>query len=311
MKFPPTCIAVLVGLNLSAQFVRANTECPAYLPAGVVIRMFPDEKLVAGSSSGPTIFTVTSDIRFFPNRPPLLARGSKVLGTIIESKDAGHFYGKARLKITLQSILTSDLCEYPIDAKVIEAGQHKVKDEVILGRGHAERDVIALLFPPTTMYQLLRIPSRGPNLKLDNETALNIKLMQSVSLAEGPARLSGNNHSEPTDVRDARIDPIEESDHRTSERCSPNYRPALPMTLAASILRPVRNLTPYHVSLYVDNKPVLILPPCYGPSMIATPNTEFQIEAIANLLTAGGQKRIALKVVPDAGGKGWDVVTPN
>ena len=67
MKFPPTCIAVLLGLNLSAQ-LRANTECPAYLPAGVVIRMFPDEKLVAGSSSGPTIFTVTSDIRFFPNR---------------------------------------------------------------------------------------------------------------------------------------------------------------------------------------------------------------------------------------------------
>jgi hypothetical protein len=45
--------------------------------------------------------------------------------------------------------------------------------------------------------------------------------------------------------------------------------------------------------------------------MIATPNTEFQIEAIANFLTTGGQKRIVLKVVPDAGGKGWNVVIPN
>src|ERR1700752_5478210 len=71
-------------------------ECPVNLPAGVVIRVLPDEKLTAGLSAGPTILTVSSDIRFFPNRPPLLARGSKILGNIVESKQAGRLHGKAR-----------------------------------------------------------------------------------------------------------------------------------------------------------------------------------------------------------------------
>src|SRR5438094_5341784 len=116
MRFLSACIAVLVCLAVSANLARASVaECRTYIPAGVVIRMLPDEKLVAGSSSGPTLFTVTADLRFFPNRPPLLARGSKVLGTIVESRKAGRIYGKARFKIALRSILTSDFCEYPIE----------------------------------------------------------------------------------------------------------------------------------------------------------------------------------------------------
>src|SRR6516225_5375590 len=146
MKTFRPCIAFFVGVAFFAPVGHASgTECPAYIPAGVVIRMLPDEKLTAGTSSGPTLFTVSSDLRFFPNRPPLLARGSKILGTIVESKEAGHIYGKARLKITLRSILTSDLCEYPIDAKIIEAGRLKVEGEVVLGRGHAHRDLVFLL----------------------------------------------------------------------------------------------------------------------------------------------------------------------
>src|ERR1051326_827229 len=199
MRLLPACIAVLIFVAVFASGASASvSECPAYIPAGVVIRVLPDEKLTAGSSSGPTLFTVSSDLRFFPNRPPLLARGSKVLGTIIESREAGRIYGKARLKIALKSILTSDLCEYPIEAKIIETGRYKVHDEVVLGRGHAQRDVVALFFPPTTIYQLLRIPSRGPRLVLDNETALNIKLLEPVSLAGTPARVSENDQFRPS-----------------------------------------------------------------------------------------------------------------
>src|SRR5438477_614981 len=120
MKSLSVCTAAFVCLGVCSVVAQANaTECPAYIPAGVVIRVLPDEKLTAGSSSGPTILTVSSDVRFFPNRPPLLARGSKVLGTIVESKKAGHFHGKARLRITLGSILSSDFCEYPIDGKIV------------------------------------------------------------------------------------------------------------------------------------------------------------------------------------------------
>jgi len=144
MKSVSVRIAVFVYLAVCAAVAQASAaECPAYLPAGVVIRVLPDEKLTAGSSSGPTILTVSSDVRFFPNRPPLLLRGTKVLGTILESKQAGRFHGKARLRITLRSILTSDLCEYPIDARIVEAGRHKVEDDVVWGGTHSS-DVVAL-----------------------------------------------------------------------------------------------------------------------------------------------------------------------
>lgn len=328
MRFLPTCIAIPVCLAAAAALACANVpECPAYIPAGVVIRVLPDEKLIAGSSSGPTLFTVNSDLRLFPNRPPLLPRGSKILGTIVESKEAGRIYGKARLRITLTSILTSDLCEYPIAARIIEAGHHKVEEEVVFGGGHAHRDLIAILFPPTTIYQVLRTPSRGPKLVLNNETPLEIKLLEPVSVADTPGRLSENDQ---LGALHARMDQIEHdlSVARTaltqqvprareegaarmiSEVCAVSkFGPAVPLVRATNtILRPVRNLTPYHVSIYVDHRPVLILPPCYGPSMISTPATEFRLEAIGTLLTTGGQRQVALKVVPGEDSKGWDIV---
>jgi hypothetical protein len=327
MKTLFVCLAVFVCLAACTAVAHANVaECPAYIPAGVVIRVLPDEKLTAGYSSGPTILTVSSDVRFFPNRPPLLARGSKILGTIAESKEAGRFHGKARLRITLSSILNSDFCEYPIDAKIIEAGRHKVENDVVWGRGHAQRDVIALLFPPTTIYQLLRIPSRGPKLTLDHETPLTIKLLEPVSLAATPNRLSENDRSGPSP---AGIDQIERDLSATkaapgqrasrlqeqpagrgiSEPCSgAKFNPAPPIVRMTKVLRPIRNLTPYHVSVYLDRTQVLIIPPCYGPSMIATPATEFRLEAAASLLTTGGQRQIALRIVPSAEENGWDIV---
>jgi hypothetical protein len=327
MKSLLDCIAVMACLAVFATVARASVECPAYIPAGVVIRIFPDEKLTSGSSSGPTLFTLNSDLQFFPDRSPLLARGSKVLATIAESREAGRIYGKARLKITLRSILTSDFCEYPIDAKIIEAGRYKVEDEVVFGRGHAHRDLIAFLFPPTTIYQVLRIPGRGPKLVLNNETPLNIKLLETVSLAQAPARLSQNDQF---GALRARMDVIEHDfsvlktaqgqqaqrpqELRTarmiSEVCAVSrISSGFPLVRSANtILRPVRNLTPYHVSIYVDHTAALIIPPCYGPSMITTPANQFRLDAIATLLTAGGQKQIALKVVPSADDKGWDIV---
>jgi hypothetical protein len=202
MKSLSVCTAVFVCLAAGSVAAQASaTECPAYIPAGVVIRVLPDEKLTAGRSSGPTILTVSSDVRFFPNRPPLLTRGSKVLGTIVESKQAGHFHGKARLRITLGSILNSDFCEYPIDAKIVDAGRQRVEDEVVWGRGHAHRDLIALLFPPTTIYQLVRMPSRGPKLVLDNETPLSIKLLEPVSLGRPSNPVSENDRVGPLPAR--------------------------------------------------------------------------------------------------------------
>jgi len=324
MKFVSVSLAILTSL-VGFGVVTANAaECPAYIPAGLTVRLLPDEDLTAGLSSGPTILTVAADVRFFPNRPPLLARGSKVLASIVESKQAGRLFGKARLRMTLNSILTSDLCEYPIDAKIIEAGRQKVEENVVFGRGHLKRDIVTLLFPPTTVYQLLRIPSRGPKLVIDNETAMTIKFMEPVSLGGGTKVAAAN--EEVRNLR-ARLDELEKElaniqetpqlqtpparqqrvERTPSDICFRNpASPARVLVNGSKVTRPIRNLTPYHVSVYLNRTPITILPPCFGPSMIETPPTEFRLEVVASMLTAGGQKQIPLTVVPTE--NGWDVV---
>jgi hypothetical protein len=311
MKSLGVWIAIITGVLVCGHAAyAAPLECPINLPAGLSIRVLPDENLTAGLTTGPMVLTVTSDVRFFPNRPPLLARGSKILGNIVESKQAGHFHGKARLRINLTSILTSDFCEYPIDAKVVEAGKNKVEDDVVFGRGHAKRDVIALLFPPTTIYQLVRIPSRGPKLFVSNETPLTIKLLQSVSL--GASSLPQRDEERRTSLLLPENSSVRKSaqDSAAAGPCPAMEvgSPAGPIVQSANVVRPLRNLTPYHVSVYLDRKRVLIMPPCYGPSMIATPTTEFSLEAAASVLLSGGQKQVGLKMQPSAGGYGWDIV---
>src|SRR5437773_10728755 len=98
--------------------------------------------------------------------------------------------------------MNSDLCEYPIDAKIVEADRREVKDEVVWGRGHGHRDLIALLFPPSTIYQLVRTPSRGPKLVLDHETPVSIKILEPVSTAVVTTRVSEN---DPVGYRPSRL----------------------------------------------------------------------------------------------------------
>src|SRR3954471_21556835 len=108
MKSLVVWTATLVWLVLSVSTGNARPAgCPANLPAGTIIRIFPNEKLTAGITSGPIIFTVASDVGF-PNRPQLLPRGAEVLGRIVESEQAGRAHGKARAHIVLTSVISSD-----------------------------------------------------------------------------------------------------------------------------------------------------------------------------------------------------------
>jgi hypothetical protein len=324
MKSLVVWTATLVWLIVCAPMGYASTAgCPANLPAGTIIKILSDEKLTAGFTSGPIVFTVGSDVRSFVDRPPLLPRGSKVLGQVVESKQAGRLRGKAHSQIVLNSILTDDFCEYPIDAKILEAGRFKVEDNVVWGRGHAKRDLFALLFPPTTVYQLLRIPGRGPKLVLDVETPIMIKLMQPLYPGEAP---SSSSESELSTLR-ARIDQLQrqilnlESTAGTAipqgpesmliaSACPPTElrSPTSPIVYKDTVLRPVRNLTPYHVRLYLNGRQVALLPPCYGPSMVRMPVYAFYLEGLASILTAEGQAQIGVKVVPNINENGWDIV---
>jgi hypothetical protein len=317
--------ATLVWLAVSASMLTASPAgCPANLPAGTIIRIFPDEKLIAGPTSGPTVFTVGSDVQFFPNRPPLLSRGSRVLGQVVESEQAGRLWGKARSHIVLTSIVTAD-CEYPIDAKILEAGRFNVKDNVVQGRGHAKRDALLLLFPPTTLYQFIRIPGRGPKLVLDAETPLTIKLMQPIYPDEA---LSSSNPNELSALH-AKVDQLERHisnleaaiGSRTSVSSAEEPRPlisapcpaasvfspARPIVYRETVLRPVRNLTPYHVRLFMNGAQVANLPPCYN-SMVMMPAYPFHLESVASLLTTEGQTQMEVKIVPNIDENGWDIV---
>jgi hypothetical protein len=211
--------------------------------------------------------------------------------------------------MALTSILTSDFCEYPIDAKIIEAGKLKVSDGVIIGRGHAKRDVFALVFPPTTIYQLLRLPSRGPKLVVDNEMPIVVKLLQPVSLGQTSLERERETPNR-TGLSLQTLPAREEKTEGVAGPCPgmPARNSIRPVTQANNVVRPVRNLTPYHVSLYMDRKRVAILPPCYGPSMISTPASDFKLEASGSLVTGDGQKQIGVKILPTTGGDGWDIV---
>src|SRR5262245_64299407 len=92
-----------------AQAANANrTPCAQTLPAGLVIRVEPDEKIVAGKTDGPLLLTVTSDVRLFPSKPPVVPRSSKLFARTLESKEAGRLWGKAHYQLALEGILTPD-----------------------------------------------------------------------------------------------------------------------------------------------------------------------------------------------------------
>src|SRR5262249_147937 len=158
----------------------------------LVMRVQPDEKIVAGKTDGPVLLTVTPEVRLFPGKPPIIPNFSKMFATVVESKQAGRLRGRASYRMIIDSILTKDGCEYTIDAKLIEPGPFKINDCVVEGHGHTKRHILALLLPPTTIYELIRLPARGPKLVLDRETTIAIRLLQPVQLlvAMAPPRNS-------------------------------------------------------------------------------------------------------------------------
>jgi len=178
-------VLIVCADTADAQLIYpSKPACAQTLPAGLVIRVEPDERIIAGRTDGPLLLTVTSDVRLFPGRPPIVPRSSKVFATTVVSKDAGHLKGRARYQMSLGSILTPNDCEYALDARVVDAGKYEVQKGAVVGKGHAKRDFLLTLFPPTTLYELVRVPARGPRLVLDNETILAIRLLQPVTLDE-------------------------------------------------------------------------------------------------------------------------------
>jgi hypothetical protein len=309
-------VAVLISFGVArAQGVAPQkVACAQTLPAGLVIRIEPDEHIVAGKTEGPLLLTVTSDVRLFPGKPRLVPRSSKVFAKTVVSQEAGRLWGRARYQMALETILTPNECEYALEAKIIEAGKHRLAEGAIIGEGHARRDFIAMLFPPTTLYQLIRLPARGPKLVFDGESTLAIRLMQPIRLeaqaiTTAPAEVALSARLEPPPsvpvnlTGPAMTAPDKPADCADSHAADPHT----PIQFRNGARRPIRNLTHYAVRLEIGPDNVATLGPCFF-STINVPMGEFTIRAVGTVLEGSGQHEIPLDIVVNPIGTGWDVI---
>jgi hypothetical protein len=296
--------AVFLGLSCLTSTSLAgpsDTSCSINIPAGTIIRVYPDEQLVAGTTSGPLLFTTAADVRFFLNRPPILPRGSKILGRMETSGKAGRLWGRAKAQVVFTSILTPDYCEYPIDATLIGTKKYQVREGVIVGRGHPRRDAIALLFPPTTLYQLIRLPARGPKLTIREEEQLVIKLTQSVYLARSQSDEAGVSEQARQLVPAALA-------KTQSPECSKltSSRVAFPTRLGS--LRSFQNATAYDIVVYSNGIPLGTIAPC-SESVLSLPRGDVKLKAIATVPEETGQREVEAALGLNDKLTGWQVLS--
>jgi hypothetical protein len=174
------------------------------VPEGTILPVVLNETLNTKKiqDNDPILLTLADDIRAAGRRGPvLIPRGSSVVGRIVKSQRAGHFIGHSQLDIKVQEISTPSGAVYDLTGKIVDIGKAKGRkgevnaEGLIKGPGHAGRDTFFLLFPPTTLFQLIATPKRGPDVVIPVETRVFVKLMtpiyvetQTASLP-APARL--------------------------------------------------------------------------------------------------------------------------
>jgi len=301
--------AVFLGLSCLTSTGLAgpsDPSCSMNIPAGTIIRMYPDERIVAGTTSGPLLFTVAADVRFFLNKPPILPRGSKVLAKMENSTQAGRLWGRAKARAVFTSILTSDFCEYAINARLISTKKYQVREDVIVGRGHPRRDVFALLFPPTTLYQLIRLPARGPKLTMGEEEQLAIKLLDPIYVARStPSPTSASVPIEPTHQSGSAFATVSKSTNLdcpkiSSSRTATHER--------ESIVRTLQNTTPYEVVIYANGNRVGAITPC-SESAILVPRGDLKLKAVAIVPDDKGQREVEAALGLNENSTGWRVLS--
>jgi hypothetical protein len=91
------------------------------------------------------------------------------------------------MEIRLEEIITPTGEVYDgVSAKIVDVAKKKgQKAEVkadggLQGPVHRGRDTFLLLFPPTTLFQLMATPKRGPDIVLPVESRLYVKLMSPI-----------------------------------------------------------------------------------------------------------------------------------
>jgi hypothetical protein len=153
------------------------------------------------------------------------------------------------------------------------------------------------VFPPTTIYQLIRIPSRGPKLVINTETPITIKLMEPLTAQSAV--------SQPEVAPSV---PLPSAPAPARVGCASSRAPRMPWPDSRQFFYPIRNRTAYKARLYLNGRTVSVLPPCYGPTILIAYASNFRLAAAAVLATREGQKQVELQVVPNENQDGWDIV---
>src|ERR1044071_4628035 len=93
--------------GLFAVMLAANTE--VMIPEGTILPVILNETLNTAKvqENDPILFSLAEDIRASGRRGPvLIPRGSSVVGRVVTSERAGHFFGRSQMEIRLQEIIT-------------------------------------------------------------------------------------------------------------------------------------------------------------------------------------------------------------
>ena len=181
----------MVSSLLFALMLLAPPQEPkeTMIPAGTVMPVVVNERLSTKTlqENDPVLFTLADDIRAGGKRGVvLIPRGSSVVGRVVKNDRAGYLFGRSNIDIRIEEIVTADRVYDGLSTKIVEVGKIKNKkgeakpDGEINGPGHAKRDAFLLLFPPTTIFQIMATPGRGPDVELPVETRLYVKLMSPI-----------------------------------------------------------------------------------------------------------------------------------
>src|SRR5215813_2270829 len=107
----------------------AGSTSDRVIPEGTILPVVLNETLNTAKiqENDPILLSLADDIRAAGHRGPvLIPRGSSVVGRIMKSERAGHFFGRAALDVGLQEIITPAGEVYDgLSAKIIDVAKKK------------------------------------------------------------------------------------------------------------------------------------------------------------------------------------------
>lgn len=159
----------------------ATAGAQSVIPAGTILQCTLDEPnfSTATASVGDPVVCYLKTVQQFGHI--VLPRGSYLEGHLAAEKEPGHFWGKGYLRLEFDRIGLPNT-DIPVPSKVIAAsGGYKTdRQGDIVGKGHAERDVVEWMLPPLWPWKMITLPARGPRPALKGEELLTLRLMDDV-----------------------------------------------------------------------------------------------------------------------------------